>query len=472
MIETPGLVRDDFVPKESYVSNEFLQKEKANLWSSVWQVACREEELEQVGNFVTYDIHDESFIVTRTAENEIKAFHNVCMHRGRRLTAGCGHARRFHCNFHGWRWNLDGSVNRILDRSDWHGCPSVSDEDFALREASVGTWGGFVYINPDPKAEPLADYLAPMPGFIDPFELQKMRYRWHVSVKLPCNWKVALEAFNEGYHVAATHPQLLENMGDDVTRSYTYGRHGMFGYPTATRAWGAPSPRTGKPAPDDLRPGLIAFFDEMNTTLKAIYTERDTEASRRLLTEAQPSSDIGTLMGPLLKFQREASIAAGAGWPDVSVQQLGAAGVNWHIFPNQIFLMYLDGALCYRSRPNGDDPDSCIYDIWSIQRYAPGAEPPLERLVFHGDDDWKNFSSISIILQQDFDNMEQVQKGMKSSAFQAARTSPLQETSVSNLHRWVRHYALGEEMTRSSREGTAIGAISDLADPRIAAGTS
>ncbi len=455
----PAIVRDDFVPAEDYTSRDFLEKEKQKLWTKVWQVACREEELKSVGDFVTYNIHDESFVVVRTAEDRIQAFYNVCMHRGRRLTAGCGRTRVFHCNYHGWRWNLDGSLNRILDRDDWKGCPSVSDEDFSLREVKTGTWGGFVYINPDPDAEPLADYLAPMPDFIDPFEFEKLRYRWYVSVKLPCNWKVALEAFNEGYHVAATHPQLLENAGDDVTRSFIYGKHGMFAYPTATRPWGAPSPRTGKPLPEDLRPGLVNFFDEMNHTLRAIYTERDTEAVRRLMTETEPSADINTLMEPMVGFQREAAEASGAGWPEVTMEQFGKAGVNWHVFPNQIFLMYFDGALCYRARPNGDDPDSCIYDIWSLVRYAPGAEPRLERQNFYGDDDWKNFGAISIILQQDFDNMEQVQKGMKSAAFNAARTSPLQETSVSNLHRWVRHYAMEEDRSETGRKGTAAGGL-------------
>lgn len=452
----PSQVRDDFVPKEDYISPDFLAAEKRGLWPRIWQVACREEELKSVGDYVTYEIHDQSFIVVRTAPDTIKAYYNVCMHRGRTLTAGTGHARVFHCNYHGWRWNLDGSVNRILDRTDWHGCPRVSDSDFSLREIKVGCWGGFVYINPDPDAEPLAEYLAPMPAFIDPFEFEKLRYRWYVSVKLPCNWKVALEAFNEGYHVAATHPQLLEMCGDDQTRSFTYGKHGMFAYPTATRPWGAPSPRTGKPMPEDLRAGLIRFFDEMNLTLGAIYTPRDTEAARRLMTEAQPSDDIGTLAPALFGFQREAAEAAGAGWPDVTMEQFGQAGVNWHVFPNQIFLMYFDGALCYRARPNGDDPDSCIYDIWSLVRYAPGAEPTLNRQIFHGEDDWRNFSAISIILQQDFDNMEQVQKGMKSHAFQASRTSPLQESSVSNLHRWVRHYALGEALSETDRQGAAV----------------
>jgi hypothetical protein len=233
---------------------------------------------------------------------------------------------------------------------------------------------------------------------------------------------------------------LLATMGDDVTRSFTYGRHGMFAYPTATRPWGAPSPRTGRPMPDDIRPGLVRFFDEMNLTLRAIYTERDTEAARRLLTETAPGNDAARIMQDMFRFQQQAAESAGAGWPAISLEEMGRAGVNWHVFPNQVFLMYMDGALCYRARPNGDDPDSCLYDIWSLQRYAPGAQPRLERQRFLGDEDWKGFAAVSVILQQDFNNMEEVQKGMKSDGFAGARTNPLQETSISNLHTHIAEY--------------------------------
>ncbi|WP_250961736.1 aromatic ring-hydroxylating dioxygenase subunit alpha [Pseudomonas sp. CG7] len=225
----PQPIRVDFVPHGPYISPQFLQLENERMWPKVWQVACRLEEIPHVGDYVTFDVIGESIIVTRLTGDKIKAYYNVCQHRGRRLTSGCGHATKFHCAFHGWQWNLDGSLLRILDEEDWAGCPSMAKEDLALKEVLVDTWGGFVFINMDPQAEPLAKYLAPVPEFTDCFEFEKMRYRWYKSIRLPCNWKVALEAFNEGYHVAATHPQILDTQGDDVTRSFAFGKHGMFG---------------------------------------------------------------------------------------------------------------------------------------------------------------------------------------------------------------------------------------------------
>lgn len=443
----PQAVRPDFVPRDGYISRDYVQLEKERMWPKVWQVACRLEEIPNVGDYVTFDVIDESIIITRLTGDRIKAYYNVCQHRGRRLTSGCGHATKFHCNYHGWQWNLDGSVLRVLDEDDWAGCPNMSREELALKEVLVDTWGGFVFINMDPKAEPLAQYLAPVPEITDCFEFEKMRYRWYKSVRLPCNWKVALEAFNEGYHVAATHPQILDTQGDDVTRSFAFGKHGMFGYPTATRLPGTPSPRTGKPIPDDIRPGLVKFYQIMEDQLKAIFTDRDNEATKRLLTEVEPTQDQFLVLSKAMEFQREAAIKEGAGWPDISFEQMGRAGTDWHVFPNLVFLLYPDGALFYRARPDGDNPDSCIYDIWSLKRYAPGQEPKLNREFYHGVDDWKTntVENFGLILSQDFNNMGQVQQGMKSRGFAGARTSPLQESAISNFHRELNEYLYGAE---------------------------
>lgn len=439
---TTNRVRADFVPKDDYICRDFARAEKERLWPRVWQVACRVEELEKVGDFVTYDICDQSIIVVRSASDAIRAYYNVCMHRGRRLTEGCGHAARFHCNYHGWRWNLDGSVQRILDESDWNGCNDATHEDFGLVDIRVDTWGGFVFVNMDPEAEPLAAYLDPMPGYIDPFELEKARYRWSWSVKVPCNWKVALEAFDEGYHVAATHPQLLDGFGEDHTFSRAMGKHGMFGYDKSTRPFGAPAPRLRAPVPDDLRPGMIRYIQLINDTLHAITTERDAAAATRLMTEAEADESPVELAVKLLGFQEEAARAAGVHWPPVTLEQRAAAGTDWHVFPNLIFLPSGTGTLVYRSRPWGDgaDPDWCVYDVWSLEQYAPGAEPPLVRNIIHDDEGWKAIGGVSVILEQDFMNMEQVQRGMKQRGFPGARTSPVQEVAVSNMHRVLHEY--------------------------------
>jgi len=432
-------VRTDFVPRSGYISPQFAQLEYERMWPRVWHVACREEELKTVGSYVVFDIGRESIIIVRTAADRIKAYYNVCQHRGRRLMEGHGSTRAFVCRYHGWQWNLDGANTLVLDRSDWDGCPEMSAADIRLKEPRVDVWAGFVFINMDENAESLQSFLDPVPDYLDPFQIEKMRYRWYMSVRTPCNWKVATEAFVEGYHVWSTHPQNAAIFDDAVTRGHVYGKHGNYDAPNA-RPLGAPSSRSGKPVPVDLRQGIVDFYKEFETTLKAIFSERDTQAATRLLTEVPADAPLGEVLTKLMQFQKEAAEACGAGWPPITFDQQMKAGADWHIFPNLVILPYPDGALVYRALPDGSDPDSCIFDIWSLVRYAPGSEPVLERQMLRGPDDWMKVHTVSKILQQDFENMGRVQAGMYSRGFRGARTNPLQEPHIANFHDVLRGY--------------------------------
>ena len=99
----------------------------------------------------------------------------------------------------------------------------------------------------------------------------------------------------------------------------------------------------------------------------------------------------------------------------------------------------------YRARPNGDDPDSCVFDVWSLARYAAGKEPPLERQIFT---DWRDHDDWGGILPQDFQNLGEVQQGMKSRGFAGSRTNPVQESPISNFHRVLHEYLGLDRMPR------------------------
>ena len=420
---------------ENYISRDVLQREKEKLWPKVWQVAGRAEEIPEPGDFITYDIADESIIVVRTRDGAIKAHHNVCPHRGRQLTEGCGHASQFRCRYHGWTFGLDGRNLQVQDREDWGS--SLTDEELTLHSVQVDEWGGFVWINMDPDCEALSDYLETLPQYLDPFEFENMRYRWYLELTLPCNWKVALEAFMEGYHVAATHPQLLAVQGDDYTQSYAHGKHAHFGYFTAAAPLGGPSPRLNEPPPADMRPGVIEFFRQMEEDFGAIFTDRDYEAAKGIMESVSADADPMIAFGTAVELGRAAAEAEGVGYPEnLDYDKLAAAGADWHIFPNCVTLPWFDGAVWYRARPNGDDPDSCIFNIWSLKRFAQGKEPKLERRVFN---DIKG-QDFGLIVNQDIANMNAVQRGMKSRAFSHARPNPVQEVEVSNFHEILETY--------------------------------
>jgi phenylpropionate dioxygenase-like ring-hydroxylating dioxygenase large terminal subunit len=434
-------VKDGFIPKEDYLDPGFAKLEADRMWPYVWQIACRLEEIPHVGDFVTYDIVDDSIIVMRTAEDTIKAYHNTCPHRGRPLTEGCGHVAQFVCRFHGWRFNLDGDNTFVVDRDDWGG--TLKDEDIRLAPVRAETWGGFVWINMDMSAQPLALFLAPVIERCDLYEFEKLRYRWYKTVRLDCNWKVVLGAFDETYHLQQTHQQLLDYI-EDYSNAKAYGPHGAFwvtNEKTGTPFGLQPSARRGGPPEGaDYREYVLGYVKEMNNELRAMVTERTYQASQRLLKEVEASASQEEVLTRWLEFQRSAAEAEGAGWPtQLTPEYVQNSHADWHVFPNTIFLHGgVDGVIWYRVRPDGNNPDSCLLDVWSLERFAPGAEPPLVREYYN---DWQDpAADWGRILAQDFQNIPFVHKGMKSRGFKGSLANPIQELSLVNFHRALREF--------------------------------
>jgi phenylpropionate dioxygenase-like ring-hydroxylating dioxygenase large terminal subunit len=437
-------VRADFVPQEDNFSADVARLERTRLWSRVWQVACREEEIPQPGNFVTYDVIDQSIIVVRTEAGAINAYHNVCQHRGRRLTSGCGSVNKFHCAFHGWQWNLSGELLRIQDREDWDGCAQMQPDDLRLAEVRVASWGGFVFINMSVDCEPFDQYIAPVRRALDPLRFEEMRFAWYKTMVIHTNWKTALEAFMESYHVAQIHPQYLP-MVDEANKSFAEGQHGKHVY-TLERPMGAPSRRTGKPVPEDLREGIasvLSVFKEWvgDAEGKGQVTVRSADAAQRVLTEIPAGKSAMEITMAAIGFMMEAAAKEGVQWPILSMEQAMDAGVDWNLFPNLVLVFAFDGCLVFRARPNGDDPESCIFDMWSILRMAPHEVPQLTREFYV---DWKDhIDKIPRLLVQDLRNMEGVQQGLRSLGLKGLRTNPVQEVQISHFHQVLHRYLYG-----------------------------
>ena len=212
----------DLAPSR-YFDPEFHRLEVERVWSRAWQMACREEQIAEVGDCVVYEIADRSLIVVRTAPDEIRAFHNSCLHRGTQLRTKSGPGHRTSAA------RTTGSPGTSTARSTrsraaWD-FPHVDRPSFCLPEAQVGTWGGFVFVNVDPDAAPLEDYLEDLPWHFAPWPLEDRYLTAHVVRVMPCNWKVALEAFIEAYHTMAVHPQLLPTAADSLSEYDVYGPH-------------------------------------------------------------------------------------------------------------------------------------------------------------------------------------------------------------------------------------------------------
>src|SRR5580700_10835009 len=133
------------IPVEAYLSEDYARAERDRLWRKVWQQVGRVEEIPEIGSYLTYDILDDSILIVRTAPDQIRAYYNVCSHRGRRLVdtpkgakRACGTQQQFVCGFHAWRYNLNGQCTHVTNREDWKG--ALTEERTRLGEVKVDTW--------------------------------------------------------------------------------------------------------------------------------------------------------------------------------------------------------------------------------------------------------------------------------------------------------------------------------------------
>ncbi|MDJ0847914.1 MAG: aromatic ring-hydroxylating dioxygenase subunit alpha [Myxococcota bacterium] len=396
------------VPIERYVSPEFHRVEVEKIWRKVWQMACREEEIPEVGDRVVYDIADHSIVVVRSAPDQVRAFHNVCLHRGRQIVQTPGGGDRLRCPFHGWAWNLDGTLAQVPCRWDF---PHVERDDYRLPEVKTGTWGGFVFVNLDPHAAPLADFLGELPEHFEPWPLENRYTEAHVEKLLPCNWKVAQEAFMEAYHVVATHPQLLPGIGDSNTQYDAWDTFSRALTPQMT-----PSPHMEyEPSEQDQIDTVVG------TSLGEEPTLRVAEGLDARRTFAQA-----------VRLQLQAAVPA---IHDVSDAELNDS-LYYTVFPNfHPWAAY--NKIVYRFRPHGSDAQHCTMEVRYLAPFRGRRPPPAPVHRLGIDDDWTQAPELGFlcrVFNQDTANLGFVQKGLRAAAHHSVTYGLYQETKIRHFH--------------------------------------
>jgi nitrite reductase/ring-hydroxylating ferredoxin subunit len=418
---------DGFVPKERYLSQEFASRELDRMWARVWQVACREEEVPNPGDFVEYTIGDQSVLVVRNDDGAIRAFHNACVHRGTALRQGCGSiGGEFRCPYHGWRYSLDGRVIEVVDAHEFTSLP----RDLRARSVRAESFGGFVFVNMDDDAEPLLDFLDPLPSLLAPYRLEDMRFRSYRSTVLRANWKAVVDAFNEGYHVQGLHPQILPWTDDTSIEYEQFRTHAHYGRLPHARRQLQPSPRLGIA---DREVDEAAILRGLVAGLGGAFLKEE-----RTLVDELVGAGLGR--GELLSAyqqQRKGLLQArGFDVDDFEADQMTSADdVYW--FPNLVGPIYPGSAILFRVRPNGVDPESSIKDTWVLEWPRADAPLPPVRRTFHAEwteHDWGEITT------QDYENLERVQRGMKSRGFDGLRLNPRQESNILHMHRVIDRY--------------------------------
>jgi phenylpropionate dioxygenase-like ring-hydroxylating dioxygenase large terminal subunit len=404
------------IPVENYTSRAYHERERQLLWRRVWQMACREEHLPEVGSYIKYDIAGDSYLVVRTRDG-IKAYVNACLHRGRALKDIDGRCSEFRCSFHGFTWRLDGSLRYIPAPGEF---PEIeADRDaWRLPETRVGVWGGFVFINPDPDAVPFDQFLGDLPEHFARWDLEHRYVQAHVSKTIKCNWKVAQEAFSEGLHLGATHPQSAPYVGDANSAVDVYGNYGRQISPSGTPIEDMP-------------------LDAMEVDiLKRMLDIREGEDL------PIPFEQRSTARGAMAAAGRERwRQVLGDAADDVSDAEF-VDHWSYLVFPN----LHPWGGynrIVYRFRPNGDRHDEAIFEVMFLTPFTGERPPPAQVTQLGFDDPWSDapeLQTLGLVMEQDTFNMEAVQRGLETTRQQFVTLSRYQEGLVAWRHDVLSRY--------------------------------
>src|SRR2546421_1533157 len=220
--EWPGLPD---LPVGRYTDHELFRLEADVLFRRTWVYAGHESELAEPGSYLVFARTGSPILIVRGQDRVVRAFYNTCRHRNAPVVHGsCGTARRLVCTFHSWAYDLEGSLVAVPDEFQFSG---LDRSERGLVPVRCESWLGFLFVNEDPGALSLADFLGPVAREITPeYDGQPLRIVHRRRLTLGCNWKVAVEAFLEVYHLRTVHPKTLAPYLDGKASAVALFPHG------------------------------------------------------------------------------------------------------------------------------------------------------------------------------------------------------------------------------------------------------
>jgi len=414
----------DDIPFNQYISPEFFELEMQKMWPRTWQYACRDEHIPEPGDYTVYDIGRYSILVVRQEDGVLKAFHNSCMHRGTKLkpSDSVGSSPEIQCPFHGWTYQLDGTLGEVP--CSWE-FPHLDYEANHLREVQVESWNSFIFINMDPGAPPLLDYLEVMPEHFVNWRFEDWSIHIHIEKELNCNWKVALEGFMEAYHTPVVHPEMTHVVGDWSMQHDIYGDNVSrdlcpLGVPSPTSTLGL----SEQELLDRIMLGDPKGKGAGRSTVPEGKTARNVMAKETRKTFAE-------------KYGMDLSKLCDAEVID---------SLKYNVFPNLILVGGPGLAQLQLFRPNGMDPDRCIMDTVMFKPVTPGESrpEPAQPVRLKEEESFGSVAGMSAygdsVLDQDTNIMRWQQEGMHASAKGAETLSRYQESRIRRLHETLDKY--------------------------------
>jgi len=431
----------ELIPSQRYHDEAFFRLENEKVWPHVWQMACRLEEIPEVGDYTVYTILDKSVILIHTKDG-VKAFHNACRHRGVRLASGPGNCARqgFICPFHGWRWNAEGENTFVFGRQVWN--PELLDRaEIDLAPCRIEFWGGCAFINFDDNAPSLLESLGPVAERLNARNVDKLKMDWWYGTVLPTNWKLAMEAFQEGYHTMKTHPQLhkLSALGNP----YGIDSDGLV-------------MNKGLTARETVNMH-VDFLARLSSGMGGMVHDSEVAILETLRDMDVPEDPIEATMAFYAKANEEVTkdgLARGAPMFDISKV---AAEVEFHavefMFPHYFLLPMFGAMSSYRIRPL--TAETCFFEIWSLVLRPEGEafDTPSEPTILP-----YNSPDFPEIPRQDYSNLPLQQLGLHAGGFKFMRLSKDTEGMISNYQRLIDGYLAGLDQTLLAKAQNIVNA--------------
>ena len=202
------------MPGWMYTSPEVFQRETERIFLKEWLVIGRVEEVPNPGDYFTFDIVDEPIVVTRGNDGRLNAFSNVCRHRGAKVVDGRGSAKTFSCPYHGWTYDIEGKLAQTTFTDDVDG---FDFDNCRLPPILIGDWGGWIFVNFDRNAGPLADHVALYEEKLGYFNQEACRLSDTLIIESDVNWKLMAENFIDVYHFRTLHAGTFGNQKNPAT---------------------------------------------------------------------------------------------------------------------------------------------------------------------------------------------------------------------------------------------------------------
>ncbi len=217
------------LPAGRYNDEEFFELENKHYWSKVWMLAGTLDEIPEAGNYMLWDIARQPIVIVHGKDGVVRSFYNTCRHRGAPVvTEKYGTAEHgLVCGYHGWTYNHQGELVGMRDRRDF---VDFDMECRSLYAVKTEMFGKLIFVNFDEDAPSLRDYMGPIYDELQEFQFQNLRLVDHYIWDLHCNWKIAMEANMEVYHVKSIHPQTVDPSLDyrgNVNTLYPHGHSRM-----------------------------------------------------------------------------------------------------------------------------------------------------------------------------------------------------------------------------------------------------